>query len=164
MPRFVSSRIVRNYFENASLRMATYKVRPEIIGVHVKYRGVFENVYVAGEDDGLMNLVTFDKATKDAVVNEHFPRDRVIRTKDDVHRLISDVTHGRYMLCLDLGGDDDGIFAYYIPDSLLDEYSVLIDKQHIVIVSKKVAAAERMPECPEVRSRDELIEILKKYE
>lgn len=159
MSRFTSSRIVRNYFTDAAFRMTTYKIHPEIVSVRVKYRGAFESIHISEE---ISDLAVFDRISMAKHVNEYFPNNRVIRNKDDVDRLVSDVTHGRYMLCLDI--DDDGIFVYYIPDSLLDEYSTLVDKQRVVIVSKKIHNSERMPECPEIKSRDELKEVLKKYE
>lgn len=163
---FRVSRILRSlvhpsdiqYLEDAATQMVTYKSQPEFIGSRIKYLNRYEGVYVTNHH--LLGEIETSLGKSDGC-NMHFPKDRVIRTRDDVNHLVSDVTYGRYMLC---NGCDDGIFVYYIPDSLIDEYSALVEDHRVILVSKKIHIADKLPECPEIVSRDDLRRILKKYE
>lgn len=158
--------VLRNYFDDAALKMATFKPRVEVIGVDIRLpTSTRAHVYVTGEQGGLMYLAGMHSAFDEDGCNKYFPQGRVIVTKEDAERLIHDATHGRYMIASTV--DDDGyteFTVFYLPDGLIDEAAHLITSKHSVfIVAKNIRAIDRDERVVEIGSIQQLKEILAEY-
>jgi len=155
--------VLRNYFDDAALKMATFKPQPEIIGVEIRLpdnRRV--RTHVGGFQSPLLDLVPINEHFTRDGCNHYFPEGRILYTKDDVDRLIHDATHGRYMFI-----SHEGIYGWldvsviYIPDGLLDEASHLITPNHqCMILAKNIRAIDRDESVLEVTSVKHLREIM----
>lgn len=165
MKRFITSPILRNYFDDAALKMATFKPRVEVIGLDIRVGDRREFVYVTGESDGLMHLVDIHEHMEQFGVNKFFPKNRVIINAADAIRLKNDATHGRYMVCRRDDEDGESIFdIYYLPDSLIDEACHLITSDvNAVIIATRMPANERNECVTEIESIEQLKAILKEY-